>query len=343
VDRIPSLKKNVRSYSGPVSAAVYVQNPEQLEELAMHWKKSRLLRRYVNFHIVHPLKDEFDNPRKNKKLSHSYPINYLRNVARKYAETEYVLYLDCDFVVSESLFDDLTNGKIATIVAEMSISRRTMIVLPGFFCSENPPKTRTELLKQWDLANDLILQPITFDSHKLTRYDIFRNQHGSEFYTPAKVEWSEPYYIAPRSVPLYSERFIGCGMDKLQQNYVAEQVEFTYMIWKKHFICHVPHSISKQPLCDEYPPGAFTFNALSAHFWMLQKETRRGLIDFEDEQKRTVLKNARMMHTHWFARQPKIHTGSGYHLLLIIPMILVCVIAVRWFMHKRQKDDILKL
>lgn len=148
VDRLPYLTRNVKSYLGPVSASVYIRNPQDLKDLQKAWDETPIFRKYVTFHLVHKLKDEEGNPRKSTRNAHFYPVNYLRNVARKFATTDYVLYLDCDFVVSKGLHKDIKDGKISQILSKIDPTEKVMLILPGFFCDVNHPKTKTDLLQQ---------------------------------------------------------------------------------------------------------------------------------------------------------------------------------------------------
>lgn len=148
IDRLPYLTRNVKSYNGPVSAAVYIRDEKDLEVLKKYWDETPIFKKHVTFHLVHRLKDEPGNPRKSTRNAHFYPVNYLRNIARKHATTDYVLYLDCDFVLSKGLHKDITNGKIHQILHNIDPNEKVMLILPSFFCDVNHPKNRDELIQQ---------------------------------------------------------------------------------------------------------------------------------------------------------------------------------------------------
>ena len=84
---------------------MYSKNEELI--LKNFLKENEETRKFVSFHIVFAKKDEFDDPRKVKELELSFPINYLRNVARIHSKTEFIFYLDGDFIVTETLKHDI--------------------------------------------------------------------------------------------------------------------------------------------------------------------------------------------------------------------------------------------
>jgi len=58
------------------------------------WSQHEQVRNHISIHLVYARDaDEPDDPTIGKDLEYNYPVNYLRNVARKYVQTNYVLYL----------------------------------------------------------------------------------------------------------------------------------------------------------------------------------------------------------------------------------------------------------
>jgi hypothetical protein len=52
VDRIPSLERMLQSWSGPISAAVYVLSTKDEQVIEKARGSSDLMRRLVDFHLV---------------------------------------------------------------------------------------------------------------------------------------------------------------------------------------------------------------------------------------------------------------------------------------------------
>ena len=107
VERLPFIQLNALKYLGPISVAYYVKEISEVEILSNFLDHNIESRNYIDFHIVYAKEDEEDNPRKSNDVTMSFPINFLRNIARKYSKTNYFLYLDADFIVSNTLYRDI--------------------------------------------------------------------------------------------------------------------------------------------------------------------------------------------------------------------------------------------
>lgn len=62
----------------------------------------------------------------------------------------------------------------------------------------------------------------------------------------------------------FSERFMGCGRDKLQQTSAMLLAGYKFVVWKEFFIVHIPHSTEKS-ICKTYPPPGIQMVKLSFH------------------------------------------------------------------------------
>jgi glycosyltransferase involved in cell wall biosynthesis len=100
-------------FSGPISVSVYIKEKKELEILYLFVKNNQNFKTHVSFHLVFAQEDQIENPRKLIEPSESFPINFLRNVAIKYAKTELVLYVDADFIVSKNLFEDTKSNSFS--------------------------------------------------------------------------------------------------------------------------------------------------------------------------------------------------------------------------------------
>jgi hypothetical protein len=114
IDRLEYLIKIVNVYQGPVSTSIFIQHFEEYKILQREWMKNEGFRKYTTIHLIFNLQfKELDNPRSGEKyIPYSYPVNYLRNVARKYSTTDYVFYIDCDFMVPTYLYQTIQHGKL---------------------------------------------------------------------------------------------------------------------------------------------------------------------------------------------------------------------------------------
>lgn len=111
-DRLPLLLLNAKAYRGPISACIYLYNSEEYFVVQKFWGQYEHVRKFVSIHLVYARDPDPGDPFADQGPEYTYPVNYLRNVARKYVETDFVLYLDADFIVPENLYAETTNGKI---------------------------------------------------------------------------------------------------------------------------------------------------------------------------------------------------------------------------------------
>jgi len=111
-ERMIFLEQNLKFHKGAYSVAVYLKKPEDALYVQRIWSNNENMRKYCDLHLVyaHPY-HEIDNPM-SKRFSFSYPVNYLRNIARKHATTDFILYIDVDFILPSTLSADTSNGKL---------------------------------------------------------------------------------------------------------------------------------------------------------------------------------------------------------------------------------------
>jgi hypothetical protein len=111
-ERIIFLEQNLKFHKGPYSVAVYLKKPQDALYIQQVWSNNENMRKYCDLHLVfaHPFHED-DNPM-SKRFSFSYPVNYLRNIARKHARTEFILYTDVDFILPSTLAENIANGKL---------------------------------------------------------------------------------------------------------------------------------------------------------------------------------------------------------------------------------------
>jgi len=230
-DRLHLLEGLLARWTGPVSFSLYLTDQEAVKFLDFHTNSPILnSRTNVGYHLVY-------------KESWSYPINFLRNVAKRYAETAFIFLSDIDFLPSVNLEKNL----LQHVKHILKSGDKKVLVVPAFeserYRLDDLPASKAELLKQLDLG-----EMITFRSrvwprgHEATNYPKWR---GST--QPYSVSWKtdfEPYIVGPASISDYDRRFIGFGWNKVSHIYSLHKQGYTFWVLPDVFIIHLPHTPS---------------------------------------------------------------------------------------------------
>jgi glycosyltransferase-like protein LARGE len=155
-----------------------------------------------------------------------YPINYLRNVALQFANTDYVFLSDIDFLPGSEAYatlkkavshffqegqnnneDDGGGGKKALVVPAFETQRYRL---------DDFPRTKADVVHLLDEGT-----LFTFRYHVWTKgHDATNFAKWRTATTPYKVQWEpdfEPYIVLPKAdaVP-YDVRFVGFGWNKVR-------------------------------------------------------------------------------------------------------------------------------
>lgn len=151
----------------------------------------------------------------------SYPNNLLRNVARGGTESSYILVIDIDMMPSADL-----HQHFLAMMKKREPASDEVFVLPAFEIRHDRkmPATKPELIQLYQVGE---VRPF-YDElcprcQAPTNYSRWVNSHVREedtmevVYTLTWVDPWEPFYIGPRTVPLYDESFKQYGFNRISQ------------------------------------------------------------------------------------------------------------------------------
>ncbi|XP_037102563.1 LARGE xylosyl- and glucuronyltransferase 2 isoform X2 [Syngnathus acus] len=230
MDRLQMLEAICKHWEGPISLALYMSDAEA-QQFLRYAQASEVLknRKNVGYHIVY-------------KEGQFYPVNLVRNVALKNANTPYVFLTDVDFLPMYGLYDYLRK----TITQFDMANNKKVLVVPAFETLRyrlSFPKSKTELLSMLDMGT-----LYTF------RYHVWPKGHAPTNYakwrtatTPYKVDWEadfEPYVVVKRHCPEYDQRFVGFGWNKVSHIIELDAQEYDLMVLPNAFMIHMPHAPS---------------------------------------------------------------------------------------------------
>lgn len=230
MDRLQMLEAICKHWEGPISLALYMSDTEA-QQFLRYAQASEVLknRKNVGYHVVY-------------KEGQFYPVNLVRNVALKNANTPYVFLTDVDFLPMYGLYDYLRRS---VVQMDMSNTKKALVV-PAFETLRyrlSFPKSKAELLSMLDMGT-----LYTF------RYHVWPKGHAPTNYakwrtatTPYKVEWEpdfEPYVVVKRDCPEYDQRFVGFGWNKVSHIMELDAQEYDLMVLPNAFMIHMPHAPS---------------------------------------------------------------------------------------------------
>mmetsp|Transcript_13887 Transcript_13887/g.44486 ORF Transcript_13887/g.44486 Transcript_13887/m.44486 type:complete len:715 (+) Transcript_13887:44-2188(+) len=241
-DRVDRLQQLASRYQGPISAAVYVRDPEaEMRTLLDAWSSDQgsAMRAHATVHLVFPCA-----PTRAAALARDYPINFLRNVAWHLAPTEQLLLLDVDFMPSEGLHASL-RARWPRLRRVRGL-QRAVFVVPAFeMTGQYPwPKDKAEL---YSMVLDGQVKPVHEDklasAHGATSY--------RRWYTATnayEVEYQlqyEPYVLIAKDAPAYDDKFVGYGQDKVSHAYELSLADYRFVVLPDVFVIHLDHPVPK--------------------------------------------------------------------------------------------------
>ncbi|XP_073514952.1 xylosyl- and glucuronyltransferase LARGE2 isoform X2 [Phyllobates terribilis] len=229
MDRLQMLELICRHWEGPVSLALYLSDAEA-QQFLRYAQASEVLqsRTNIGYHVVY-------------KEGQLYPVNLLRNVALRNAQTLYVFLSDIDFLPMYGLYESLRKS----IIQEDMADTQKALIVPAFETLRyrlSFPKSKAELLSMLDMG-----ALYTF------RYHVWEKGHAPTNYakwrtatTSYRVDWApnfEPYLVVRRDCPEYDQRFLGFGWNKvshimeLDAKYISIRSVFDPFGWWSPAIC----------------------------------------------------------------------------------------------------------
>ncbi|KAM4018139.1 xylosyl- and glucuronyltransferase LARGE2 isoform 1-T2 [Anomaloglossus baeobatrachus] len=230
MDRLQMLELICKHWEGPVSLALYLSDAEA-QQFLRYAQASEVLqsRTNIGYHVVY-------------KEGQLYPVNLLRNVALRNAQTPYVFLSDIDFLPMYGLYESLRKS----IIQEDMANTQKALVVPAFETLRyrlSFPKSKAELLSMLDMGTLYTFRYHVWEKgHAPTNYAKWRTATTSYL-----VNWApnfEPYVVVRRDCPEYDQRFLGFGWNKVSHIMELDAKGYELMVLPNAFIIHMPHAPS---------------------------------------------------------------------------------------------------
>ncbi|CAH2325901.1 LARGE xylosyl- and glucuronyltransferase 2 [Pelobates cultripes] len=230
MDRLQMLELICRHWEGPMSLALYLSDAEA-QQFLRYAQSSEVLqsRTNIGYHVVY-------------KEGQLYPVNLLRNVALRNAQTPYVFLSDIDFLPMYGLYENIRKS---VVEQDMANSPKALII-PAFETLRYRlafPKSKAELLSMLDMGALYTFRYHVWEvGHAPTNFAKWRTAT-----TPYHVDWApnfEPYIVVRRDCPEYDQRFLGFGWNKVSHIMELDAKEYEMVVLPNAFIIHMPHAPS---------------------------------------------------------------------------------------------------
>ena len=237
-DRFTNLAATAKVWNGPISAALLMLREgkqsiqQQMKELTQKYYASKFLSHYVAIHLI--LQDDL-----NEEDSSRYPVNFLRNVALKFASTSHVFFVDADISPGFSerqAWGWMVKTKFEFRSEENRNCLKCAFIAPVFNVKVKDavlPVSKKELLVKLEEEKDNF-SSFNGVSHKMVNYGKWRTQNKP--YDVTHYEHQEPYFIVPREAPLMNDLFQGYGRDKTVYIKELERLRYTFIVLAESFL-----------------------------------------------------------------------------------------------------------
>ncbi|KAG1504845.1 hypothetical protein G6F54_000710 [Rhizopus delemar] len=264
VNRLKSFIQVIEAWQGPISIAIYLTQPDDIDELIQFLKIPK------NLEIYSALTITLVKPNYGHQEHLAYPINHLRNIAITESSTEFIFVTDADFVPSSNLYTFIRSRLVPYVIYQSGKLQPTAWVIPCFAIHEAYaqlpiPNTYNELRKLVGQGVAYITDPGAGHGPTLAteiamvRPLLMGNPLAYE--VCYESQW-EPYYVLHRSAPLYDVRFRNQGGDKQSHALQLNAEKYRFMVLREVFMVHKDHQSTMS-----WPAGGFEKSQKAVKQW----------------------------------------------------------------------------
>eukprot|EP00761_Pharyngomonas_kirbyi_P012743 gb/GECH01012770.1/.p1 GENE.gb/GECH01012770.1/~~gb/GECH01012770.1/.p1 ORF type:complete len:342 (+),score=53.72 gb/GECH01012770.1/:1-1026(+) len=231
--RFQRIKWNIERWGGPVAIAVNIPQHSGGYDHPM----IKDLRDFVK--LKKRTRDVSIIIYEARGTSEEYPVNFMRNLAISQSWTNFIFYIDVDFILSSNAYGWLVQHQN---LLDNAFKKYQALILPAFEYGKSVPDIFTK--EQLNNSN-------VEEFHK--NLGLHRNTNYSKWWKtdePYSIQYPdngrfEPYFVVRRDVPFYDERFLGRGCNKIAQVWELAERGYEFQVVPHHFIYHLKHNYTK--------------------------------------------------------------------------------------------------
>ncbi|KYQ89627.1 putative glycosyltransferase [Tieghemostelium lacteum] len=242
IERLERLAMMADKWRGPISAAIYIREPEEVLMVEGLVKNSLSVSMYVDIHLLY--------------ANHTrYPVNNLRNLAIRNSKTDWVLLIDVDFITPLHAHQYLVD-----LIRDQNTPSNDLVsyVIPSLSSDLHRyriPDSKEELVET--IKNHTIFQSNTGfckKCHGPTNYDKWTSLKANGEIYQAEYTWIyEPFLLYRKSqINDYDERLKGYGWDKNTHTFGMACQGFRFMVLPNVWIVHMNHPSKPWEGTDTY-------------------------------------------------------------------------------------------
>ncbi|GAA5844151.1 hypothetical protein JCM11251_002451 [Rhodosporidiobolus azoricus] len=264
LSRITRFERMAAAWDGPLSAAIYLTDPSDIDALAERLNAASSLSSVWNKVTLTLVKPDHSVDEAALLRRLRYPINRLRNLAIAGSPSPYLLVVDVDFVPSPGMASIVSTRGIPILTQPSSLDaksptfHRTALVIPTFELAPGWnttfPTTLEDLAALYSASPSSAVLTDPNAGHGPSQPDqLFAvPPHAPSRGTEQMVDssWSfplafepqwEPYYLLARaSHPLYDERFTDQGGDKQSHALLLNALGYEFRVLRDVWVLHPP-------------------------------------------------------------------------------------------------------
>jgi glycosyltransferase-like protein LARGE len=218
-----------------------------LDEWLAFWNDNEdLIQQYVSFHIL------MEQPQL-PLTTNRHPINRLRNLALRNAETDHVFINDVDFIPPAGAHDQIAPLLVGAS-GEMLLKPKMMWVLPAFERFGSSQKGKGQFVADVALIPPTKVQLLEAIEKKETApfHDYFKAGHAPSNYIkwysateryPIQYDYLyEPYVICHKQgLPQFFPTFRGFAFNKMSFFMEAHYMGFQFEVLPDQYVVHMNH------------------------------------------------------------------------------------------------------
>lgn len=288
--KLSVFRTELQAWQGPASLALYIDEVDpKLDRFDLLEQYLEAFSKEFQDTSIHLFLEYHNLP---KRPSGVYPHNILRNMAMDFAESDYVLTLDVDFIpgphntyasLKQSLLDTPLTTNSNRTAADWMRQEKALLVLPAFEVKKKQGKSqatpdlisrnKTELLAstrrnetEWFRINYYSRghkpsnYPKWFAGAKTTTTAAAAARDNPVFY-PISYKWGyEPYVLAYRhGLPRYWEDFRGYGLNKISWIMECQRSGYRFGVLWDYWVTHLEHESANKASHNTNKKKASTF------------------------------------------------------------------------------------